>query len=91
MLFHVGLMVCIFVDNVGTERQYLIIQDSQLLCEVQRCSDEPRSWFVGESVQTGQKCTNNGEEGSKVSCHRDGLQTWPIILAPRTQEIQVFM
>lgn len=72
MLFHIGLIICMFMHNAGTERQYLIIQDSQLLCEVQRCSDEPRSWFVGESVQTGQKCVNNGEEGSKMSYHTVG-------------------
>lgn len=60
-------MICILMHTAGTERQYLIIQDSQLLCEVHRCSDEPRSWLVGESVQTGQKCVNNGEESSKVS------------------------
>lgn len=38
--------------KTGSERRYLVSRDRHQICEVQRCCDEPRSWFIGDSVQT---------------------------------------
>ena len=39
--------------NAGSERKFLFSRESRQICEVLKCSDEPRSWFIGDSVQTG--------------------------------------
>ena len=39
--------------NAGSERKFLVSRESRQICEVLKWSDEPRSWFIGDSVQTG--------------------------------------
>lgn len=34
-------------------RRYLLSRDETEICEVLKFSDEPRSWFIGNSVQRG--------------------------------------
>jgi ribonuclease H2 subunit B len=38
--------------KTGSERKFLFSRESRQICEVLKCSDEPRSWFIGDSVQT---------------------------------------
>ena len=50
-----GFPLCIYICVVvtGLRRQYLVSEEARKICEVQKCSDEPRSWFIGDTVQTG--------------------------------------
>ena len=38
---------------VSFERLYLLSDDGSVIYETTKCSEEHRSWFIGESVQTG--------------------------------------
>ena len=38
----------------GALSQYLATRENRQICEVQKCMEEPRSWFIGDSVQTGE-------------------------------------
>lgn len=45
-------------SHLGCNRRYLwrpsgAVDDSGDLCEIVKFSDEPRSWFVNNSIQTG--------------------------------------
>ncbi|CAI7994497.1 Ribonuclease H2 subunit B [Geodia barretti] len=38
--------------KTGSERQYVISEEKHQIYEAQKCSDEPRSWLIGDTVQT---------------------------------------
>ena len=45
---------CVFwFTSAGSAKRYLLSKDGANICEVLEFSDEPRSWFIGNSVQRG--------------------------------------
>ena len=43
-------MYNVIIDN---PKYFLLSADQHMIYEVNKCSDKNRSWFIGDSVQTG--------------------------------------
>ena len=46
-------ILVILVLSAGSAKRYLLSKNETDICEVLEFSDEPRSWFIGNSVQRG--------------------------------------